>query len=341
MVKTSASLLALVFLVGAGRPNVPSTQPVTQNTLAQLRSTLTAVESAVLTNLDSDPKFEAARKSMGNAQATLDATREKGNQDSLLEENRNGLPDADRQNLLDASSAFGKAKDRVDDLRRSALMHDAAAIGLRKRISEVEKELEPLTFDKLLKNLPKAAQPPWDEFSMPKAHKWMNEQIAGDDFQIAVGIKAASLIRIPDPTNPDETSEWDISLTTDCVEDDAFGIDELVWPTMYIATDYFDSNLGWQPLEIPGHSHFSDNQLRKTARGGVLLIKVSEDEAKAARNWSSGDTVVLAGTLENLDILHDAPLGRFNAIFKDVRIVKVMPKPIPGPQAFFQKKSQE
>jgi hypothetical protein len=167
-----------------------------------------------------------------------------------------------------------------------------------------------LSFASVLEKLPEEARPlakiGWDQFSIPKTHKWIREQLAGVDLQVAVEIAGVKLIRIPDPKHPDDTVEWDLDLTTQPERFRAFGIDTFNWPATW-TVDVLGSR--W--------------------RGGEVRIPVPEELAKQARFWRIGDTIVLSGTVEDIAVEGGMtnlgqPCGRFTTIFQDVHVERLI-----------------
>jgi hypothetical protein len=163
-----------------------------------------------------------------------------------------------------------------------------------------------LSFASVLQKLPEEARPlakiGWDQFSIPKTHKWIREQLAGVELQVAVEIAGVKLIRIPDAKHPDDTVEWDLDLTTQPERFRAFGIDTFNWPATW-TVDVLGSR--W--------------------RGGEVRIPVPEELAKQARLWRIGDTIVLSGTVQDIAVEGGLtnlgqPCGRFTTIFQDLHV---------------------
>jgi hypothetical protein len=184
-----------------------------------------------------------------------------------------------------------------------------------------------ITLESLLAQLPKEAQPPWDDFSIPHAHKWLMQALADKELQMAVGIKDVQILRFAEPGDPDKTREWDIWVTTNAVRTHTFNMEQVLLPATWIPTAYLDpQTLAWTPLDPPGFSWYADSQLQFNATGGKVIIRADEDVAKRARSWQVGDTIILAGAVDNVDFIREPPTGRFNLIFqKHVRAVDVIP----------------
>jgi hypothetical protein len=168
------------------------------------------------------------------------------------------------------------------------------------------------SFESVLDQLPTEAQPManvgWDEFSNPKAHKWIKEQLADVDLHVSVELVDVTLIRIPNADDPDQTTGWELALTTKPERFRAFGMDTFHWPAT------------WKE-DVSG----------KMWRGGDVRLPVTEDFAKQARFWRVGDTIVLSGTVEDLFVEGGTtnlgqPCGRFTTIFHEVHVERVVPQ---------------
>jgi len=168
------------------------------------------------------------------------------------------------------------------------------------------------SFESMLEQLPNEARPlakiGWDGFSIPKAHKWIKEQLAGVELQVAVEIVDVKLIRIPDAKDPDQTVGWELALTTKPERFHAFGLDAFHWPATWTE-------------DVSGRKW----------RGGEVRFPVAEDFAKQARAWRVGDIIVLSGTVEDTFVEGGMtnlgqPCGRFTTIFENVQVDRLIPQ---------------
>ena len=175
-----------------------------------------------------------------------------------------------------------------------------------------EQPAKVVSFESVLDQLPTEGQPlaqiGWDEFSIDKAHRWLKEQLADVDLHVAVEIVDVKLTPIPDARNPDQTTGWELTLTTGPERFRAFGTDSFHWPATW-----------------------KEDASGKMWRGGEVRLPVTEDFAKGARIWRAGDTVVLSGTVEDVFVEGGTtnlgqPCGRFTTIFHDVHVERMVPQ---------------
>ncbi len=169
-----------------------------------------------------------------------------------------------------------------------------------------------VTFQSVLERLPDGSRPlasiGWDEFSVPRAHEWMEDQLAGVELQVAVAIVEVKVIRIPNAKDPDQAVGWELALTTKPERFSTFGMDTFHWAAT------------WKE-DVSG----------RMWRGGEVRFPVTEDFARQARLWHVGDIIVLSGAVGEIFVEGGTtnlgqPCGRFTTIFKDVHVDAVRPQ---------------
>jgi hypothetical protein len=142
----------------------------------------------------------------------------------------------------------------------------------------------------VLAGLPADASPQaskgWDEFSQPKAQKWLKENVSGRGFDVVfeATVKSVELTRISPKGKTDETIRWDAALTLERIPFEFNGQKIAVKLDSYTPTD-------------PNASTFSLHL-------GDAVVTVSGDEgfARRAKELRAADKITITGTISKADV---------------------------------------
>lgn len=166
----------------------------------------------------------------------------------------------------------------------------------------------PATLDlsAVLRQLPKEARPPkagWDDFTRPKAHKWLTGQLAGKVVAIQARVDRVDVDRVPDRADPDKTLAWrrTVRLQSSPVRGLPF------------------------PASQSAAARVRGGKPDPTEEPDLMVAYVTEEEARQARDWKQGQALTLAGEVADVEVRPDqgadGPTGRFVVVLLDCTIL--------------------
>ena len=150
----------------------------------------------------------------------------------------------------------------------------------------VGRALTPRTFRapaEVLGDLPADALPKpsggWDEFTKPKADKWLDENITlrGDMIQLDTVIKHVELERIPVDDHPNETLRWDVQLILEDIPFELHGCKAR--------------------LKLDSYQDSKAKFIRIMDPRSVVTLMGDETLARRAKTFKAGDRLTLRGTI--------------------------------------------
>jgi biopolymer transport protein ExbD len=166
-----------------------------------------------------------------------------------------------------------------------------------------------------LAGLPKEALPEtdngWDEFSEPKANKWLEENVAGRGWEIILDavIKDARLRRVTPQGKPNETLRWDADIDLEPIAFDIEGRKVAI----RLASD------------IPPDPNPFNFMLNK----GPVVVSGDEAFARRVKAWWAGNRVSVRGIIRTAEVRSRKP-PELRIILKDPRLVALPESAVPA-----------
>lgn len=117
-------------------------------------------------------------------------------------------------------------------------------------------------------SLPAEAAPAngaWDEFSLPKANKWLQQNAWGSSCDLSLKLKEAFIDRKADPNDPNET-------------------------------------LGWAVTLVCTHDPIKSGKAAIGVRDVRLIIQGDEAMARAAKKWNKDEIMLLSGVIIRVEV---------------------------------------
>jgi hypothetical protein len=147
----------------------------------------------------------------------------------------------------------------------------------------------------VLAGLPADARPNprdgWDEFSHPKADKWLADNISKHGYDIAFQaiVKEVKLERISPKDQLEETIRWDVELN--------------------LELNAFEFNGGKVTLKLNSYSPWNPNATTFTIylRDAVVWVSGDESFARRAKTFQAGEAVTIRGTISRVQVYNDNP----------------------------------
>jgi hypothetical protein len=245
--------------------------PTTKPTIPELRIALVGRQQEISDHVESTQEYKTIMVEVAKARA--DAKRLKST----------GAATADDQ--ITALNAIGDANKRAQQLKADAIAQDVICRDLTAQIAEADLHPAPKaipappiqTFLSMLAQLPKDARPDtgqWDEFSLPKARKFLNANAIGKQVSVTSAITNMSIMRITG-TNQDETVGWKLIMTMGPERTRMGQADTYIFPASA------STNGAWQ--------------------GGHVELPVTEAQAKLAKAWRHDSVITFAGTIKQIE----------------------------------------
>ena len=167
---------------------------------------------------------------------------------------------------------------------------DAAAHGSDKNDSNQAGKSP--TFESLVAAMPTDAQPDptdgWDQFSLPKARKWVDDNLKGQAIRQSAIVDRVRIVRISKEGDENQTLRWEVYLICSPQKETVCGLRSAVW------------------LQSPPED-FSDEEKRAQASAAILFqptntIVMAGDEslARRAKGWHKGEAIYVQGTVASI-----------------------------------------